>query len=182
MMTKSKRLLCTCCATFYQRKGAKRPWSTFMQSKHFIYLYCTFLLEKMLYCMCLYLHLSVRKLGFNTEWFILFRWQMTPWKLPKVTPKGQRHALPALKEKIIPNSLSLLTSLYWPSPFVLLKLWCCFFSHYVLNLEYAKQIKEVAIFFQEFVCKLPATAMDNRQKNATYLSVTTNIQKYAMSL
>ena len=61
-----------------------------------------------------------------------------------------------------------------------LVLW--FFSHYILNLEYAKQIKGVAIFFQEFVCKLPATAMDRRQKNATYLSVTTDIQKYAMSL
>ena len=26
-----------------------------------------------------------------------------------------------------------------------------FFSHYVLNLEYARQVKEVALFFQEFV-------------------------------
>ena len=56
-----------------------------------------------------------------------------------------------------------------------------FFSHYILNLEYAKQIKEVALFFQEFVCNLPATAMDKRLKNATYLSVTTDIQKYAVS-
>ena len=56
----------------------------------------------------------------------------------------------------------------------------CFFSHYVLNLEYAKQVKEVALFFQEFVCKLPAVAADKRQKNATYLSVTTDIQKYTM--
>ena len=55
----------------------------------------------------------------------------------------------------------------------------CFFSHYVLNLEYGKQIKEVALFFQEFVCNLPATS-DKKLKNATYLSVTTDIQKYSM--
>ena len=59
-----------------------------------------------------------------------------------------------------------------------LMLW--FFSHYVLNLEYGKQIKEVALFFQEFVCNLPATSSDKKLKNATYLSVTTDIQKYAM--
>jgi len=56
----------------------------------------------------------------------------------------------------------------------------CFFSHYVLNLEYAKQVREVAMFLQEFVCKLPATASDKKYKNATYLSVTTDIQKFAM--
>ena len=55
-----------------------------------------------------------------------------------------------------------------------------FFSHYVLNLEYARPVKEVALFFQEFVCKLPAITTDKRQKNATYLSVTTDIQKYTM--
>ena len=54
-----------------------------------------------------------------------------------------------------------------------------FFSHYILNLQYAVQVKEVALFFQEFVCSLPATDLDKRQKNATYLSITTNIQKYA---
>ena len=59
-----------------------------------------------------------------------------------------------------------------------LMLW--FFSHYVLNLEYARQVKEIALFFQEFVCNLPATAADKKLKNATYLSVTTDIQKYAM--
>ena len=55
-----------------------------------------------------------------------------------------------------------------------------FFLHYVFNLEYAKQVKEVALFFQEFVSRLPATANDRRHKNATYLAVTTDIQKYAM--
>lgn len=58
-----------------------------------------------------------------------------------------------------------------------LLLW--FVSHYVLNLEYGSNIKEVALFFQEFVCNLPATGGEKRQKNATYLSVTTDIQKYA---
>ena len=61
-----------------------------------------------------------------------------------------------------------------------LMLW--FFPHYVLNLEYARQVKEVALFFQEFVCNLSATDADKRLKNATYLSVSTDIQKYAMCL
>ena len=55
-----------------------------------------------------------------------------------------------------------------------------FFPHYILNLEYARQVKEVALFVQEFVCNLPATAVDKRLKNATYLSVTTDIEKYVM--
>ncbi len=59
-----------------------------------------------------------------------------------------------------------------------LLLW--FASHYILNLEYAKSVKEVALFFQEFVCNLPATGADKKLKNATYLSVTTDIQKYAL--
>ena len=50
-----------------------------------------------------------------------------------------------------------------------------FISLYVLNLEFDKAVKEVALFFQEFVCNLPATGSDKKQKNATYLSVTTNI-------
>ena len=45
-------------------------------------------------------------------------------------------------------------------------------SHYVLNLEYPRQVKEKALFFQEFVCILPATAADKKLKNVTYLSVT----------
>ena len=53
-----------------------------------------------------------------------------------------------------------------------------FAAHYILNLEYAKNVKEVALFFQEFVCNLPATGAEKRQKNATYLSITTDIQKY----
>lgn len=53
-----------------------------------------------------------------------------------------------------------------------------FATHYILNLEYAKTIKEVALFFQEFICNLPATGADKKTKNATYLSVTTDIQKY----
>lgn len=57
-----------------------------------------------------------------------------------------------------------------------LLLW--FVTHYILNLEYEKLVREVALFFQEFVCNLPATGADKRQKNATYLSVTTDIQKY----
>ena len=52
-----------------------------------------------------------------------------------------------------------------------------FIAHYVLNLEYEKKIKEVALFFQEFIFDLPATAAD-KKKSATYLSVTTDIVKF----
>ncbi len=54
-----------------------------------------------------------------------------------------------------------------------------FGSHYLLNLEYSQKIKEVALFFQEFVCALPATNSESK-KNATYLSVTSDIQKYVL--
>ena len=98
-----------------------------------------------------------------------------------MTPKEQHHGLPVLKGKIRLNFLSLWTKLCLLSVLVSLKHSCCgFFSHYVLNLEYARQVKEIALFFQEFVCNLPATAADKKLKNATYLSVTTDIQKYAM--
>ena len=36
-------------------------------------------------------------------------------------------------------------------------------------------VKEVALFFQEFVFKLPATSITKRLKSATYLSVSTDI-------
>ena len=51
-----------------------------------------------------------------------------------------------------------------------------FIAHYVLNLEYDSKVKEVALFMQEFVFKLPATSGLKRQKTATYLTVTTDIQ------
>lgn len=54
-----------------------------------------------------------------------------------------------------------------------LMLW--FVAHYVLNLEYCSQLKEVAMFFQEFIFKLPATSVTKRLKSATYLSVSTDI-------
>lgn len=50
-----------------------------------------------------------------------------------------------------------------------------FISHYVLNLEYELKVKEVALFFQ-FICNLQATGAE-KKKNATYLSVTSDIQK-----
>ena len=55
-----------------------------------------------------------------------------------------------------------------------LMLW--FIAHYIFNLEYCPKIKEVALFVQEFVFKLPATSGIKRQKTATYLTVTTDIQ------
>ena len=53
-----------------------------------------------------------------------------------------------------------------------LMLW--FVSHYIFNLEYYKQAKDVALFMQEFVFGLPT----HDKKSGTYLSVTTDIQSY----
>lgn len=53
-----------------------------------------------------------------------------------------------------------------------------FISHYVFNLEYATQIREVCLFIQEFVFKLPATSGIKRQKTANYLTVSTDIHNY----
>ena len=49
-----------------------------------------------------------------------------------------------------------------------------FLSHYIFNLEYCKQAKDVALFMQEFVFGLPT----HDKKSGTYLSVTTDIQSY----
>ena len=57
-----------------------------------------------------------------------------------------------------------------------LLLWFCLF--YTLNLEYPKPVTEVCIFFQEFVFGLPSSTAYRRFKSVTYLSVTTDIQKY----
>ena len=55
-----------------------------------------------------------------------------------------------------------------------------FILHYVFNLEYCTQIKTVALFFQEFIFSLPATSYMKHQKSATYLTVTTDIQKFVV--
>lgn len=52
-----------------------------------------------------------------------------------------------------------------------------FSAHYVFNLEYNKHVKELALFFHEFVLGLPS----NCKKMATYLVVTTDIPKLTMS-
>ena len=57
-----------------------------------------------------------------------------------------------------------------------LLLWFCLF--YTLNLEYPKAVSEVCIFFQEFVFDLPTSSAYRRCKSVTYLSTTTDIQKY----
>ena len=56
--------------------------------------------------------------------------------------------------------------------------WFCLF--YVLNLEYSVKVKEVCLFFQEFVFQMPATTAYKRQKTGTYLTTTTDIQKYCL--
>ena len=53
-----------------------------------------------------------------------------------------------------------------------------FTLHYVFNLEYCHHIKPIALFFQEFVFKLPATSFFKNHKSATYLTVTTDLQRY----
>ena len=57
-----------------------------------------------------------------------------------------------------------------------LLLWFCLF--YTLNLEYPKPLTEVCIFYQEFVFGLPTSSAYKRCKSVTYLSTTTDIQKY----
>lgn len=54
-----------------------------------------------------------------------------------------------------------------------LMLW--FIAHYVFNLVYCKQVREVALFFQEFVFGLPEKS---KGRGATYLTVTSDINKY----
>ena len=53
-----------------------------------------------------------------------------------------------------------------------------FVLHYIFNLEYCSQVKYVALFIQEFVFGLPATSFMKHQKSSTYLTVTTDIQKF----
>ena len=64
------------------------------------------------------------------------------------------------------------------TPFISRAFILCFALFYVLNLEYCKQAKEVCLFIQEFVFSLPVPSVGTRQKSATYLSVTTDIQKF----
>ena len=47
---------------------------------------------------------------------------------------------------------------------------------YVFNLEYNKNTKDICLFFQEFVFGLPHSG----KKSSTYLSVTTDIQGFAL--
>ena len=51
-----------------------------------------------------------------------------------------------------------------------------FAVHYVLNLEYSTQVREVALFIQESIFSLPATSITKKQKTATYLVVSTGIK------
>ena len=50
-----------------------------------------------------------------------------------------------------------------------------FVSHYVFKLEYEKRLKDVALFFQEFVFGLPA----GTKKSALYLTVTSDLHAFA---
>ena len=49
-----------------------------------------------------------------------------------------------------------------------------FASHYIFNLEYSKPLKEVCLFLQEFVFKLPRKT----KKTAIYLTTSSDICKY----
>lgn len=49
-----------------------------------------------------------------------------------------------------------------------------FITHYVFNLQYCKQVKEVALFFQESVFGLS----EKKGKSSTYLTITSDINKY----
>ena len=49
--------------------------------------------------------------------------------------------------------------------------------HYIFNLEYSKQAKELAMFMQEFVFGLP----DNSKKTSTYFTVSGDIQQFTIN-
>ena len=55
-----------------------------------------------------------------------------------------------------------------------LMLW--FMCYYIFNLEYAKQTKDVCLFFQEFVFDLPEKSKTS--KTATYLTLTSDIASF----
>ena len=52
-----------------------------------------------------------------------------------------------------------------------------FSLHYIFNLEYNKQIYDLALFFQEFVFGLPASKI---KKTSTYLTVSSDIQSFTL--
>lgn len=56
-----------------------------------------------------------------------------------------------------------------------LYLWFSFY--YIFNLEYAKILKDLCLFFQEFIFGLPDNCI---KKTSTYLSVSTDIQAYTL--
>lgn len=53
-------------------------------------------------------------------------------------------------------------------------LWFSF--HYVFNLEYCKQTKDLATFFQEFIFDIAEKS--SKTKTATYLTVSSDINKF----
>ena len=57
-----------------------------------------------------------------------------------------------------------------------LSIW--FASYYVFHLIYPKQTKEIALFFQEFVFGLPEQSSSRGTHSATYLTVTSDINKF----
>ncbi len=54
-----------------------------------------------------------------------------------------------------------------------LLVWFC--SHYIFHIQYHKYYREAALFIQEFIFELP----DPCKKSANYLSMSTEINKYA---
>ena len=58
-----------------------------------------------------------------------------------------------------------------------LLLW--FITHYVLNLEYVKDVRDVCLFMQEFIFALPIVG-SKRVKSGSYLSITTDIQNFSL--
>ena len=57
-----------------------------------------------------------------------------------------------------------------------LMLW--FALHYILNLEYSKEVRDASLFLQEFVYSLPASSAAKRTKGGSYLFITTDIHKF----
>ena len=104
-----------------------------------------------------------------TTTFSLYRWWLIQMKWPKGPPPrnfpwfagfknaGGKSNYIIFMEQKVPCKISSFSKA--------LALW--FSVHYTFNLEYCKQIKDVVLFFQEYVFGLP----DRSKKSATYLTV-----------
>ena len=89
-----------------------------------------------------------------------------PWIGEFVVEDGDSVYFIFVEQKVLCSVNSFAKSLY---------IWFSLF--YIFNLEYDKNTKDISLFLQEFVFGLPSS---DRNKSSTYLSVSTDIQRFAL--